>query len=311
MKVGVIDLGSNSIRLVIYSWNGKKLVKEENYKRQAQSVKYVEDGMMNKIGVANIVSTLKELLTIAKANEVYEVRIFATASLRNIKNSEEVKAYIENTIHHKIDLLKGNEESLFGFEGMKQKLDLPANGVSVDVGGASSEITYFEEGKAIHTISIPIGSLNLYLSHVTDVLPNVNEIRSMRFEIDNYLQEIEWLSNLEVNKMIGIGGSARAIMRLHRAKNDIDSSIYDMSMEQTVINSYIEECMNRYDKLAKIIVNHIPERLTTLIPGTLILDEVMKKVNAKTYLLSPYGVREGYFYKKILKKGKNDQLNES
>lgn len=302
MKIGVIDLGSNSIRLVIYSWNGSELKKKENYKRQAQSLKFIEDGLMSTMGVINIISTLKELLTIAKANDVHDVRIFATASLRNIQNSSEVKAHIEDAIHQKIDLLEDTQESLFGFEGMRLDSSLPRKGISVDVGGGSTEITYFEEGKAKNSISIPIGSLNMYLNHVSDVLPNMNEVKSMRLEVNSFLENIQWLTTCKVKTMIGIGGSARAIMRLHRAIHSIDSSIYEMEIKQTTLNSYIEECSNRYDKLLKVIVNHIPERLTTLIPGTLILNEIMQLINADNYLLSPYGVREGYFYKRILNK---------
>lgn len=300
MRIGIIDLGSNTIRLVVYFWNGKKLEKKHNIKRQAQSAKYIEDGTMSKVGVETIISNLKELLMIARTHDVTETRIFATASLRNIRNADAVKVQIESAINQKIDVLNGNDESLFGFEGMKRTVELPLEGVSVDVGGGSTEITHFSHGQAIHSISIPVGSLNLYLNHVQDVLPTEGELMLMRIEVQNALNQIEWLKKIHVDTLIGIGGSARAIMRLHQARYDIQASIYDMQLSQVIFNAYLVEAGSRSKELSSLIVNNIPERLTTLIPGSLILYEVMKMISAESYKLSSYGVREGYFFKRVL-----------
>ena len=300
MRIGIIDLGSNTIRLVIYHWNGSKLELITNIKRKAQSAKYIEDGFMCKVGIEVIVDHLKELLMIARTKDVLDVHIFATASIRNIQNSESVKMQIENEIQHKIDLLDASQESLYGFEGLKRTLSLPLEGVSVDVGGGSTEITHFKSDKAIHSISIPMGSLNMYINHVQDVLPSHSELMLMRIEIQNMLNQVYWLENIKVNEMFGIGGSARAIMRLHQAKYDIQNSIYDMHMSNDIFESYLEEASNNPKVLAELIINTVPERLTTLIPGALILFEIMKKVGAQSYGLSSYGVREGYFYQKVL-----------
>ena len=102
MKVGVIDLGSNTIRLVIYIWDGIKLEKIHNIKRYAQSIKFVHQGKMDQDGMDVIVQTLKELMMIARIHETQQLNIFATASLRNIENSQETKKYIENLIQHPI-----------------------------------------------------------------------------------------------------------------------------------------------------------------------------------------------------------------
>jgi len=98
MQVSVIDLGSNSIRLVIYKWNGKKLIKIQDVKRQAKSMKYIYHNQMSFDGIENIISTLKELILISKTLDTNDIRIFATAAIRNIKNSVEVRKTIESEI---------------------------------------------------------------------------------------------------------------------------------------------------------------------------------------------------------------------
>lgn len=301
MQIGIIDLGSNTIRLVIYNWNGRKLEKKKNIKRQTQSAKYISQGQMSRIGVEAIIEHVKELLMIARTFDVMDTHIFATASLRNIENSSEVKIQIENAIGQSIDVLNGEEESLFGFEGMKRTLHLPLKGISVDVGGGSTEITYFQNDRPIHSISIPIGSLNLYLSYVEDVLPTDGEMMLMRLEIHKYLNEIEWLQRIIVDELIGIGGSSRAIMRLHQNRHDLQASIYDFNISQMMIREILSEAAIKTPNIAQDIIASAPERLTTLIPGTLILYELMKHIGAETFKLSPYGVREGYLFKRILK----------
>jgi len=304
MRIGIIDLGSNSIRLVIYYWDGIKVEKKQDVKHQGQSIKFIKDQKMSQAGMDSIVTHLKELMVMARAYGIDELRIFATASLRNISNSKEAKAEIENKIMFPIDILNGYEESLFGFEGMKKVVRLPLEGISIDIGGGSSEITYFKNEVAVFTDSIPIGSLSLYLDHVVDVVPNDFEQVAMRHVIQNALDDLVWLDGLKVETIIGIGGTARAVMKLHQARYEINSSIYDMTLSSTIVHGIATlNKRNRTSELS-LIVDVIPDRLTTVFPGALILDEVMRKVDAQEYLLSQYGVREGYMFNRILQEKK-------
>jgi len=218
MKIGVIDLGSNTIRLVIYVWDGFKLEKIHNIKRNAQSIKFVRFGRMDNDGMDVIVQTLKELMMIAKIHETQQLRIFATASLRNIENSDETKKYIEDRVQHPIEILNGEEESLYGFEGIKRITNLPSEGLSIDIGGGSTELTFFQNATARNLISIPIGSLNLGIKYVSNILPSVAEENQMRSAIRDHLDKIEWLNNVKISDLIGIGGSVRAIMKLQQPK---------------------------------------------------------------------------------------------
>jgi len=300
MRLGVIDLGSNTIRLVVYRWDGLHLETLYNIKRQTQSIKYVKNAMMSKEGLDSVVLSVKELMVIARAYDVEKLNIFATASLRNIKNSDEAVSYIQNEIDFPLDLLDGNEESLFGFEGMRRTINLPMEGISVDIGGASTEITYFKNNKAVFMGSLPMGSLNLFIQHVHNVLPTESEQFLMRLEIQNHLDSLVWLKSVKVNTVIGIGGSARAIMRLHQAKYDINTSIYDMQLSSKLISGYANFIANQKDEETRLILKAIPDRLSTVIPGAIIVDEIMKLVNAQDYMLSLYGVREGYLFNRIL-----------
>jgi len=302
MKMGIIDLGSNSIRLVVYHWDGQDLKVIHNIKKISKNIQYVHDFVMSKEGLEAILHPLKELMILSRAYDVETLHIFATASLRNIKNSLEAKSYLEQAIAHPIDLLDGKEESLLGFEGLKRVTELPLEGISVDIGGGSTEITYFKHGEVVALGSIPLGSLNLYLNHVHDVLPSSSEEFMMRVEIQKYLHAFAWLKEVNVNTVLGIGGTARAILRLHQAKYSINTSIYDMTLSHNLLHTYTTHPMKVSDEETKLIFEALPDRFTTVIPGCIVMDEIMQIVKASEYRISSYGVREGYLYSKVLPK---------
>jgi exopolyphosphatase / guanosine-5'-triphosphate,3'-diphosphate pyrophosphatase len=303
MKIGVIDLGSNTIRLVIYSWNGKNLEKIHNIKRYAQSIKFVHSNKMNRDGMEVIALTLKELIMIARVHDTKQLSIFATASLRNIENSQKTKEYLEQSIQYPIDVLDGTHESLYGFEGMKITTSLPLEGLCIDIGGGSTELTYFKDNIAIHMISIPIGSLNLSLKCVANVLPSDAEEMKMRLIIRDQINTIEWLSHAELKNVIGIGGSVRAIMKLKRALNHSKESIYAMQILPQDLQDINLSVIKNPLGLTKLILQVVPDRLQTVITGSIIIEEIMRRVNAEQLVVSSFGLREGYLISRVLNAG--------
>ena len=108
-------------------------------------------------------------------------------------------------------------------------------------------------------------------------------------------------SNSDVLIVIGIGGSARAIMRLHQAKYDINTSIYDIHLSKQRVSELANFNMDQRDIETRLILKAIPDRMTTVIPGAIIIDEIMNLIHADDYAVSLYGVREGYLFNRILK----------
>lgn len=302
MKLGIIDLGSNNIRLVIYDWNRNRLLKLLNIKRKAQCIKYIQDNQMDQDGINVIIETLKELLMIARIHETDDVGIFATASLRNIDNSYEAKSKIELAIKHPIDILKGVDESILGFEGIKHSTILPFEGISIDIGGGSTEITHYKNEQVVHAISIPLGSLSLYSAYVDDVLPTEIEHIHIRRQIQKELTTISWLNSLNVKKIVGIGGTIRAILRLYQTRDNLKQSIFDISVSEENVQELLEQSIKDPFRTSKWVFDSVPDRLTTVIPGGLILDEIMRAVHAKEVKASSTGLREGYLYERMLEK---------
>lgn len=295
MNIGLIDLGSNSIRLVIYHYADGQLTKLFNLKHAAKSILYVKDNKMSLEGVEVIVSTLKELIFIAKTYHLDYFRIFATASLRNIENSKETVSAIESSIHHPIELLSDEQESTYGFEAVVKYETLPKEGLSIDIGGGSMEITYFVNGKLVHSTSVPMGSLNFYQQYVSNVLPNDAEQNLMRAHARTIFSNIVWLENKMIDHIIGIGGTSRAMVKMNKV----------LDFEKTSSLSY--NTISKISRLSSVhaqdIIKGAPDRLITLVPGAILIDELMQYVHATTFTASKASLREGYLYQRILQEG--------
>lgn len=292
MKIGVIDLGSNSIRLVIYEVVDKELKKILNLKHQGKSVLFIKDNKMSDEGVEAIVSSLKQLIFVAKVYELDEFRIFATASLRNISNSAETVAKIEKQIHHKMEVLSDEEESLFGFDAIQRNEELPISGLTIDIGGGSMEIIYFKDKKAIFSTSIPVGSLSFATKFVDEVIPTEDEQAEMRKYIRTHYESLPWLKAIQVNSIIGIGGTSRGMFSMNKELDLEKNGALKYEAVATIANLGIEH--------SKQIINAVPDRLMTMLPGAIMIDELMQLVFANEFKASKMSVREGYIYNRIL-----------
>lgn len=306
MKVAITDIGSNTVRCVIFNVDDqtKQLTKVFDYKKMLQILTFVKGKHLLKQGEKALINALAEYKAIADAFQVDFNYCFATASLRFLENKKQVVQNVKDQTGVNIELLTGKQEAVLGFEATAFALDLPDEGISLDVGGGSSELVHFKNGKIINATSIPIGSLSLYLKHVKDLFPNKGELNAIQQDILAELKQLTWLKNVRVSTVIGIGGSARAVTKISRAlyktakMNEGDA--LDVQYIQRV--SLFDDKRDLKD--TQQLIEAIVDRTTTVIPGANILAVVAAYVDAKTFIISRSGIREGYLLNKIKGKSK-------
>ena len=179
MKQAVIDIGSNSMRLTVYETTetGSFTILFKD-KVMAGLAGYVEDGNLSLDGIARAVLGLLSFRNTLEALSIAQVSVFATASLRNIRNTEQAVNTIQRATGFSIEVISGEEEARYGYAGAMEELDL-ADGVFVDIGGASTEVVRFAKGKLETADSCPVGSLKLYRDWVKKILPNREAIGNM------------------------------------------------------------------------------------------------------------------------------------
>ena len=158
----VIDIGSNTIRLVLYRVVDGEPRQMLNSKQAAGLAGYVDkEQRLTQKGIQKAIEVLRKFQLILESVTPRETFVFATASLRNVVNTQEVVQAIRKACGLEVRVLTGKEEALLDYSGALQALHVQ-DGLMVDIGGGSTELVRFREGKAQCACSLPMGSLNMY-----------------------------------------------------------------------------------------------------------------------------------------------------
>lgn len=293
MYTGIVDIGSNTIRLIIYNIDkDKNIEKIFSYKETAGLAGYVEKGLLNPNGIAILNRTLTQIKKITDDLSIPKVWYFATASLRNIDNSDAVLKIIHDELGIDIDIISNEDEGYLSYYAMKSLLNdklNSENGIIADIGGGSSEIVIFKGNRIIENTSLPIGSLNLHSKFVKGIMPDKKEIKAIKDEINAHLSKID--NNDTFSELIGVGGTFRLIPELLANDNKVFTAHQ--------LENLIDCGKTDRNDLAKLILKTKPERIHTALPGMMIAKEIMKKWNVSKVLTDRVSVRDGYLLKKI------------
>jgi exopolyphosphatase/guanosine-5'-triphosphate,3'-diphosphate pyrophosphatase len=308
MNYAIIDLGSNTVRLSIYSCENNQIAKIFGSKKIAGLAGYVSNGVLKTEGIHKACVVLNKFKELAlKHTDSANIYLFATASLRNIQNREEALRLITEGTSLTPDVLSGDEEAIIGFSGASQFADC-ANGIMIDIGGASTELVLFKDYKAVNVISLPIGCLNLSIDYVNKIIPTEQERKQIKTAVNNQLSKVDWDKDVKYPLIVGIGGTVRAVLKLSQV-------VFDLPLEQNKIEACCVKKMakllrNNENDIYQTVYKTIPERLFTITQGLIILQQAIKKFGSKTIWASEYGVREGYLVDRVLKKNEKHNINK-
>lgn len=301
-RFGVIDLGSNSVRLVVYdvkeNTTSPRFRTVVDEKKMAGLAAYVVEGEFTPEGIRRAESILTSQLKTARTLRCERIDIFATAVLRNCVNSSEAVAALEQAIDYPINLLSAREEAHLGFVGAT--LGHPLNsGTLIDIGGGSTELTVLNATGDTDGISLPQGSVSSYAQFVSLVLPTAAECAAIEQALQTQLSDVEDLPAYRTPHLFGIGGSVRAVAKMQAQALGIGGKP-PLITRQNLQNLF--ELFGAEPSLfAHNAVKACPDRVHTLVPGMVMVRTLMDSLNAEDLTVCKYGIREGYLVARMLK----------
>lgn len=300
---GVLDIGSNTIRLVTYIVEDNQIIEMMSKRFHLGLAGHkLKDGKLKGKALKKLIQALKELKLFADYIKLKDIYAFATQVIRASSNSEEIIQIIYNETGFDVKILSGKEEALFDYYGISIDKTIK-DGILVDVGGGSTEILLAENNKVIYSKSLALGSLSLYKNYIKAISPKNKEIINIEEKIETELAVLSSIKSKNTSKCIyAVGGTARA------AKSFIAQNLELSDFE---LNSYKTENLNKLIKFYKKNPNKFnrsllklkPERIHTFIPGILVYLVVARYFLANKIITSNKGVREGYLWYHLNKKG--------
>lgn len=258
----------------------------------------MEHGTLTEEGIRRAGAGLLSFAKTLDHLEITNVSAFATASLRNVHNTQQATQQLSEMAGFPIQVLSGEEEATLGFAGAMQDTAMDS-GLFVDIGGASTELVEFEHGQINQASSFPIGSLKLYRDCVKHILPGNGSYTRMEKALKRELGKLP-TCQFPGGQIAAVGGSARAALKLARTVFQLPQTCRTFTAQQ--LDEIFSLLRSDQRTATDLILKAAPERLHTLIPGLMILRHIVKTFDASEVIVSRYGVREGYLCQKIQSK---------
>lgn len=292
---GIIDIGSNTMRLSCYCVAERKLLTIFHKRSMVGLAAYVdEQKCLSKKGIQRAIETLGDFKNIAMCVGLDWLYVIATASFRNVENTKEIVERVQEATGLAVEVLSGKEEALCDFRGASYCTNVDS-GMIVDIGGGSTELVSFREGRAGTASSMPVGSLQLFSKFVGELFPTRREEEEIRSHIGQKLGKLD----MEKKELVlGVGGTNRTCLRLYNDYYHLPSQ--NMEMDCGKISEMLEKIRSGKKGGAARILKIVPDRVHTILPGMFVLDEINRRYQCKRVRVSDWGVREGYLIDKLL-----------
>ena len=298
-RVTVIDIGSNSVRMVIYERTSRyafHLLHEEKSKVRISEDAYKHDGNLQKEPMQRTYDALYDFINIAESFKSRKTLCVATSALRDAPNKKEFVELIRKKLKLNIKVIDGKKEAHYGAVACLNLLPQLDHALSIDIGGGSTEFTLIDNNNISTAISLDIGTVRLkelFFDHdkTDDAIKYIDK-------------KLEVLNTLEIDTLVGIGGTFRAISTAIMKRSNYPLNklhAYEYNLE--TLKEYITQVLSAdNDELKELGIK--ANRLDVIKPGALILSRLIQKLQVKKIITSGVGVREGVYLADLLRNSK-------
>jgi exopolyphosphatase/guanosine-5'-triphosphate,3'-diphosphate pyrophosphatase len=296
-RFGVVDLGSNSVRLVVFEGLSRNPVQVFNEKAVLGLGRGLQvTGRLNEAAIGPALTVLARYAAVARAMGAEPVEILATAATRDAENGPDFIAAINERLPGiPVRVLSGLEEGAFSADGVL--LGFPgADGVLGDMGGGSLELVELDRGRMGQAASLPLGAIRLADRSGGDV-------SKARAVVEGDLARVPWLKRGEGRDLYLVGGAWRALARMHIAQTGYPLHIvhhYVLKREEARDLAGVVAQANR--KTLEKMAGAPAKRLGDMPFAATVLRRLLRATGASRVVFSANGLREGW-YARLLPEG--------
>jgi exopolyphosphatase/guanosine-5'-triphosphate,3'-diphosphate pyrophosphatase len=298
MKISVVDLGFNSVKLVNYivaSDNSFRTEEEFSVKaRLGEGFSYNKS--LSERSMTKTIAALKEFREVIHLKRIRNILTIATSAVREASNQHEFLRLVQKETGFSFKVLGEEEEALYSYLGASRAIWLP-EALFFDLGGGSLEMTSTKDYRIKKIISLPLGALRL--SEKYALKPNgvfsKKAVSLLENEINSNLPSSSALKTSKDIPLIGIGGSVRAIARYHQKITKYPlTKLQNYVMDSFSLQSIRKNlCKLGSEQIADIdVIGN--KRANSITAASIVIENLLRKLEIKKIIVSTHGLREGY-----------------
>ncbi len=297
--LAVIDIGSNSIRLVIYGSSIRAPIPIHNESYICAIGRDLEvTGKLHIKGVQKALSVLKRFKGILQSMKYDGLYVLGTAALRDAKDADDFVSRVFEETGFTVRVLSGKQEAERSAYGVICGIP-DADGLVADLGGGSLELIDIRKGIIGHNSTFPIGTLRLAHS-------SRGNIKNAKQIINNYIKQSNWTNLAKGRPLYAVGGSWRALARVCISQMNYPLQVLDNFILSSNESKELFDFISTLSPQSLQSIKGVPKNRAEYLPiSALILNCLLDTSKADRLIFSIYGMREGQFYKslpKVLKK---------
>jgi exopolyphosphatase/guanosine-5'-triphosphate,3'-diphosphate pyrophosphatase len=291
--VGVIDIGSNSVRLVIYEKLARNPILLFNEKVMCGLGRHIAvSGRLDEEGMARALKALERFRAVCAGLRVVHIEAVATAAAREADNADDFIARASEKLGSPIRVLSGEDEARLAAEGVI--CGLPgADGIVGDLGGGSLEIVEVANHSHARATSLPLGPLRLM-----DASPGRPE--DLRAYLDEILKAVGWLDAGHGRSLYAVGGIWRTFGHIHLGRTGHPINILH---DYAITAGEAVELAGFLARQSRRSLTSIPEmsrrRVEAMPYGALVLERLVRLSGVRRVVLSAFGLREGIIFSRL------------
>lgn len=299
-KFAVIDLGSNSVRMIIM-----KVYRDRSYKMIDHAKEMVrlsegmgEDNTLKPDAMRRTLHTLKLFKKSIAVHAVDQVFTIATAAVRNASNQRFFLDKMKRETGFDFDVISGDQEGYYDYLGVINTIQID-DCVIIDTGGASTELVLVKNRQVENVISLPYGAVVL-----TEKFAAKHEKTQAAVEkfMEEQFNEIAWLEEAAGLPVVGLGGSIRTLAKIGRKENGfVIETLHNYEMSLRKVTATYRKVVDTEVQERRYIPGVAKERGDIIAAGLVPVKVLMKILHSDKLIISGNGLREGVFYKNYLK----------
>lgn len=292
-RIGIIDIGSNSIRMVVYDQQKRSPVPIYNEKVMCALGKgLASTGMLNPEGVELGKQALKRFNALGRNMDISSLYVMATAAVRDAKDGAAFASYLEATYGIEVDIISGKKEAKLGAYGVCASIYKP-HGITGDLGGGSLEMVKVENGQIGDHASLLLGSLRM----IDESRGDRDKLRKL---IEKRFNELDWLDDKKVANFYAIGGTFRALAKMHMTITDYPLHIlHEYKMDAKDFLGFVREVAALPPEKLEKLPGAAAKRIAALPGAAIVLEHIISRARPDNVVMSASGIREGYLYEKL------------
>ncbi|RLU85769.1 exopolyphosphatase [Streptomyces griseocarneus] len=304
MRLGVLDVGSNTVHLLVVDAHpGARPLPAHSHKAELRLAQLLDDdGAISDAGIDRLVAVVQDALQAAEDKGVEEVLPFATSAVREAANADAVLARVQKETGVTLSVLSGEEEARLTFLAARRWFGWSAGRLLVlDIGGGSLEIAYGMDEEPDAAVSLPLGAGRLTTGWLPGDPPDPTDVRALRRHVRAQIARIvgDFARHGAPDHVVGTSKTFKQLARIAGAARSTEG----LYIQRSLARKSLEEWVPRLATMTAAERVRLPGvsegRAPQLLAGALVAEAAMDLFGVDELELCPWALREGVILRKL------------